>query len=312
MASAADKRNKHKQKKAKQRKARRASGASGGGAVKAAPVKRTLDAGTREVLETEQRWLTEQGLIAGLGKFFVAGAPHCGAAWLSGLLASHPQLVSGTRAEVGGDLIASVRALLDEHDQDAREQGRQSRIPSADQLFIVRTMLNVQFAHLYQAEPKRGVQALGDTLAADEGVLRGIHWALPEARIVHVVREGRQALAQAWAAEGVQSGRPVAAFADDFLRHSWCEPVRDLRGLGKQLGERYLEVRYEDLCDPEQRLECMQRVCGFLEVSASQTAVSSLLEQVTTPGPVAPLPQADLDHCFAGNVGELMAEWSAA
>ena len=80
----------------------------------------------------------------------------------------------------------------------------------------------------------------------------------PEARFVHIVRDGRD-VALAW------RDVPFGARGTMEAARLWRLKVRRARRDGVSLGpERYLEVRYEDLvADPE---PVVRRICEFLEL----------------------------------------------
>ena len=94
--------------------------------------------------------------------------------------------------------------------------------------------------------------------------MRRIRWALPEARFVHVIRDGRDvALSLMDVAWGP---RTVAEAAD-----RWAGDIRRARRLATRI-EHYMEVRYEDLVgDPE---PCLRRVAGFLELGWDDAMLS--------------------------------------
>ena len=90
--------------------------------------------------------------------------------------------------------------------------------------------------------------------------LRGIAAALPNARFVHLIRDGRDvaaSLRKLWWGPGDD----IEAQAID-----WLWRIREARQQG-QVCPHYLEVRYEDLVrDPSTAL---RRICGFLELPYS-------------------------------------------
>lgn len=95
----------------------------------------------------------------------------------------------------------------------------------------------------------RGKTRWGDktpTYALDLPVIAA---AFPEARFVHVIRDGRDvavSLRPLWFAPGQDM---------TSLALEWCRSVRAARAAGAELGPRYLEVRYEDLVrDPRGEL----------------------------------------------------------
>ncbi len=84
-----------------------------------------------------------------------------------------------------------------------------------------------------------------------------LHRWFPESRILHIVRDGRDAcLSQREQDFGIQDLFECA--------ECWREQVEWVRRIGAVLGHRYLELKYEDLLgDPAGEL---QRICAFLGV----------------------------------------------
>jgi hypothetical protein len=85
---------------------------------------------------------------------------------------------------------------------------------------------------------------------------RLIHDVYPDARIVHIIRDGRDVvrslLAQQWGPESVAEGA-----------REWRASIETARA-GAGDSERYLEVRYEDLhADPRQRIAGLYRWLGL-------------------------------------------------
>lgn len=113
--------------------------------------------------------------------------------------------------------------------------------------------------------------------------MRTIHDALPEARFVHILRDGRDvalSLRPLWFAPGKSM---------EALATQWVEQITQARGQG-QGTPFYLEVRYEDLIAAPARE--LQRICRFLDLPYApemltyhQTARLRLDEVQTHRGP---------------------------
>lgn len=82
----------------------------------------------------------------------------------------------------------------------------------------------------------------------------------PEARFVHIIRDGRDVsrslLELGWA----------TSIEDAGLR--WAYRVRLGRSAGRMLGERYLEIRYEDLVADS--TAALRRICSFVGLSLEE------------------------------------------
>ncbi len=102
----------------------------------------------------------------------------------------------------------------------------------------------------------------GKTRYAEKTPMNVIHIpflarAFPEARFIHLIRDGRDvALSYLDADFGVESVGEAAIY--------WRRFVRKGRRDGRQLGPRYREVRYEDLlADPE---TILRSLCSFVDI----------------------------------------------
>ena len=116
------------------------------------------------------------------------------------------------------------------------------------------------FYRLYAA--RFGKSRWGDKTPLYCYELETIRRVLPEARFIHLIRDGRDAalsLRKLW----FSPGQDIATIAGD-----WQQRVRAGRQGGAEV-EHYLEVRYENLVsDPGREL---RRVCDFIELAYDQT-----------------------------------------
>jgi hypothetical protein len=89
--------------------------------------------------------------------------------------------------------------------------------------------------------------------------MRKIEKALPEARFIHVIRDGRDVALSRWKRTlGEKDPAPASQVAE-----GWQRRIRRAQKQGAKL-EHYLELRYEDLVtDTEPNL---RRICEFLEL----------------------------------------------
>jgi hypothetical protein len=110
---------------------------------------------------------------------------------------------------------------------------------------------------------RHGKRRWGDKTPVYGQEMEAIATLLPEARFVHVIRDGRD-VAVSVRPLHFSPGDDIAAIARD-----WRERVRSYRAAGGRLGaERYLELRYEDLLDhPEDEL---RRISAFLKLPFSR------------------------------------------
>ena len=92
--------------------------------------------------------------------------------------------------------------------------------------------------------------------------------AFPSARFIHLIRDGREV---ACSINRRQYRRP------ELVIYRWKMLVSAGRQAGKALGDRYMELKYEDLtADPG---TAMARVCDFLELDFSERVLASRMPQ---------------------------------
>lgn len=198
---------------------------------------------------------------------FVVGAPRSGTTLLRLMLDAHSQLAIppetgfvpsllalGTEAtpekavalmvgfESWPDFGLEARALAEEL------QARECRTPAE----ALRG-----FQRLYAA--RQGKPRAGDKTPSYALHLDPIAETWPEARIVHLIRDGRD-VAHSWRPLWFAPGRDIATLAA-----AWAGHVEAARAFGRRRPERYFELRYELLvADPALALGAL---CDFLELS---------------------------------------------
>lgn len=209
---------------------------------------------------------------------FIVGCPRSGTTLFQRMLDSHPRLAVAndthfiphgiddltgkTDPPLTAQIVERVRTYRRFHrlglDDDAVAAASQGRTYSE----FVRSLYD-EFARM------RGKPFAGDKTPSYVRQLRLLHGLFPSARIVHIIRDGRDVALSAleWATPTkgpaklrLWRGEPVAVCALWWQRH-----VRTGRGDGSRVGaEQYLEVRYEQLvADPEGEL---RRIAAFLDL----------------------------------------------
>jgi hypothetical protein len=205
---------------------------------------------------------------------FVVGCPRSGTTLLQRMLDSHPVLekfaprliadaIAGKDIPLTDKLAAGVRRYRRFHRlgvsaQEAEEEARKAKTYSE----YVRA-LYTRFAAL------SGKPLAGDKTPSNVRHLPLLHGLFPEARAVHIIRDGRDVTLSvlAWAHESKGPGKlelwkeqPVAVCA-----LWWRLQVRSGRINGVDIGaDRYLEVLYEELvARPE---DTLHQITDFLDL----------------------------------------------
>ena len=200
--------------------------------------------------------------------FFVVGAQRSGTTMLRLMLNNHPCLAvpfeSGfipvffRRLGEYGDLAQpanAARLLQDICRHPKVEKGR--LVPDAGavlsrRIATYRDLVDAIFSEYAQ---RKGKRRWGDKTPAYITELEILLQIFPSCRLIHMVRDGRDV---ALSLGGISWGsRHIPRVAEDWR---WKTVVA--HKIGAVLGERFLEVRFEDvITDPERELH---RICDFL------------------------------------------------
>ena len=200
---------------------------------------------------------------------FVVGLTRSGTTLLRMMLDAHPELtvppethfvpdlIKAAREEAGAEgMLAAItenRTWGDFSIAESDMRSRLERVAPGDGGAAVRA-----FFRAY-AE-RQGKPRWGDKTPAYMLAVTRIGRALPEARFIHLIRDGRDvALSQTARAINEQPPPPEQAAR-------WAKRIRKSREQAERLGgDRYVEARYEDLVrDPEPTL---RRICDFVELA---------------------------------------------
>ena len=201
---------------------------------------------------------------------FVVSSPRSGSTLLRMMLDAHRDLAIPSETHFVPDLIESFddgdpspeslvttlrghRRWEDFHlDADALL----ARLRDADPL----TAGNAIRAFFALYAESQGKPRWGDKTPEYVEHMRRIEGALPEARFVHVIRDGRDvALSRTkWRMKRVGRKPPV-----ERLAKKWKKAITVARRQGKRV-DHYLEVRYEDLVGETE--PALQRICEFAEL----------------------------------------------
>jgi Sulfotransferase family len=199
---------------------------------------------------------------------FVVGLTRSGTTLLRMMLDAHPELAIPPETHFVPDLIkaarseAGVEAMLEAMTSNRtwsdfgisadEMRERLTAVDSGDGAGAVRA-----FFEAYAA--KQGKPRWGDKTPAYMLSVQRIGRTLPEARFIHLIRDGRDvALSQAARAINEQPPPPEQAAR-------WVKRIHKSREQAATLkGPRYVEARYEDLVrDPEATL---RRICEFIDL----------------------------------------------
>jgi hypothetical protein len=195
---------------------------------------------------------------------FVVGVGRSGTTLLRMMLDTHPELAIPPETQFvpelidrGGEPPELVEAIVASRSWKdfGLEPGRLRALVSELERPAPADVLRA-FYGLY-AET-HGKPRWGDKTPGYVKRMRPIAAALPEARFIHVIRDGRD-VALSRRARGMGESKPIEEVAE-----LWRRRIENARRQARRLRGRYLELRFEDLVShPRAALE---RVCELIEL----------------------------------------------
>jgi hypothetical protein len=213
--------------------------------------------------------------------FFVIGCQKSGTTWVEQLLDHHPRLCcrgEGHISDVAGPLLEHAVKVYN-------EQNRTNQVlKPVDLLALARSLADrILGRYLSRCDDPVAILAIGDRTPEGAIGMPALTALYPRARFIHVIRDGRDAAVSGWAqVRRVGSNDrfdSLADYARFFADRHWVPYVTRARAAAGRLGERYHEVRYENLhADPAGETRCMFR---FLGVSADDVTVRSCVQQAS-------------------------------
>ncbi|HEX2569203.1 MAG TPA: sulfotransferase [Polyangia bacterium] len=217
--------------------------------------------------------------------FFLTGAPKSGTTWLGKLLDAHPEISCRGEACVHHFGLRMVEASRSYNDLLAKRRTvvtDSNDFPAmawADVMKLMRYFIELRLEAI--ADPaKPDLRFLGEKDPEHALHFKVLDQLFPEARFIHIIRDGRAVFISAWH-HNVRTRDPNLATHsfDDFLAitaKEWSDRVRRGREAGRRLGDRYFELRYEDLvASPEL---WAQRVLDVLGAASDPDTVRACVE----------------------------------
>jgi hypothetical protein len=199
---------------------------------------------------------------------FIVGVGRSGTTMLRLMLDAHPQLTIPPETHFVPELIEAIdggagpeRAV--EVMQSVRQWG-DLQMDAAEVLERLRSIDEWNAGNALRAfyaiyAERQGKPRFGEKTPAYVRKMRLIERAMPEARFIHVIRDGRDVALSRWKRTLGEGKRAPAGQVGE----GWQRRIRRAQKQGERLAH-YLELRYEDLVtDTEPNL---RRICEFIEL----------------------------------------------
>lgn len=213
---------------------------------------------------------------------YLVGSPRSGTTWLQRLLAAHPAIASGQENDLWDGYIApwfyKWRVdLPDDPQQWARQRhkGLPAVFTTEDFEATVRGVVDAVNARVHSMKPAASV--ILDKTPANAKHVQLISRIDPDARYIHIVRDGRDVVASLLNARGGW-GKTWAPASAARAASYWAEHVRSAQSA--KAGS-YLEIRYEDL--RSNTAETLASCFRFLDISVTETDLEKLSASQSLP-----------------------------
>jgi LPS sulfotransferase NodH len=221
------------------------------------------------------KWPEVDAKVHGRQFVFVVGAPRSGTTWLHKMIAAHPAVASVPHELTLFSKYLAPAVQRFNEEQAARDQGRWQQglpvlfTPEEFQAFLLGVVATV-YGRVLEQNP--AATHIIDKHPHYAGHLPLIDRLVPGCKVVHIVRDGRDAVLSTL---GTKRRVGFGVNRIEHAAHIWRERVRKARRDGSALGgDRYLELHYETAVnDP---VAALRRVFGFLGLSASDAEVHGI------------------------------------
>jgi hypothetical protein len=233
--------------------------------------------------------------------FFVCGVIKSGTTWLERLLDSHPEVVCKGEGHFGSDLYSLMSTAFEEYNASMPLKGKafaHSKLASStvsasedlpiysneDKEFIVFTSISLMMSKwLSRQDDPSCIKCVGDKTPSNLTHIELLNHLNPDAKFIHIIRDGRDVAVSAWnfnmntdLGATIQQWGSFRKFVP-WAAEAWANEIKPARVLAaKKLGNRYYELRYEDLLtNPEREAK---KLFQFLNVDDSYGIVEELVD----------------------------------
>ena len=227
------------------------------------------------------------GTLAARRMFFIGGAMKSGTTWLQLLLNAHPQIACKGESHVANHLAPLLAHCLESHNQKIAQKNRDvfneidgfPRYERDDLAYLIGAALLLPFE---AAAAGKDLRTIGEKTPDNVRHFDLLRTIFPEARFLHVVRDGRDCAVSAWfhnlraTPAWMRATHPsLSGYAAMFARE-WAIDIAGARTFAAACAGACLTVRYEDLLDDT--AAALRGVLDFLGVDAGAGVVARCCE----------------------------------
>lgn len=217
-------------------------------------------------------------IVDGMNIVFIVGAGRSGTTWLQMMLGAHPAIATGQESQIFHNYLRKLheqwqRELDYPETNELRKHGITSYIDDDRFTELMRHFAIGVFENIFVAKP--GASMFLEKSPNNSFNIDLIVRCLPDARFIHVIRDGRDVVTSMLAAKKSWGRHWAPEYAADAASE-WQRAVTESSRLGG-LSDHYIEVKYEELLSngPDE----LRRVFGFLELPLEESHVFDIYDR---------------------------------
>jgi len=209
---------------------------------------------------------------------FVVGSGRSGTTWLHLMLGAHPSVATGQESQLFNNYLRRLyeqwqRELSYPETDKLRKHGITSYIDETRFIQLIRQFALSVFENVLDAKP--GATVFLEKSPNNSFNIDLIHKCFPDARYIHMIRDGRDVVTSMLAARKSWGKQWAPVHAYDAATE-WVEAVRESQRLAST-SACYMEIRYEDLLanGPSE----LGRLYGFLDLPVDDSMTSEIYDR---------------------------------
>jgi len=222
-------------------------------------------------------------------QFFVCGAPKSGTTWFQRALDTHPEVVCSGEGHFAESMLMPFAQLAKNYNKRMNMSAQRvyegkpyyRGLKPDDMDFIAKIMMGLVMA---QRQVPEGTKCVGDKTPRYTFRLPLLGRIFPDAKFIHVVRDGRDVVTstchhayRAGHRGVIDQSRPEYFSYTAQSAKVWADNVRAAEGFGEKNPDRYYRVKYEAMHhDPENTLTSLFE---FLGVSVDSDILKECIEK---------------------------------